>query len=99
MVARSSCKRGELRTMRKAFWPLVVLVCLSSAPSLCSPQDSPQQKPAAAAPPPVPPAQAAKPRIEPPQVHEFVIANFKTESGVTLPQARVVYGTYGRLKG
>jgi homoserine O-acetyltransferase len=29
--------------------------------------------------------------------HEFAIANFHTESGVTLPQARVVYGTYGRL--
>ena len=29
--------------------------------------------------------------------HEFVISNFKTESGVTLPQARVVYGTYGHL--
>lgn len=29
--------------------------------------------------------------------HEFVIANFKTESGVTLPKARVVYGTYGHL--
>ena len=29
--------------------------------------------------------------------HEFVIANFKTESGITLPQARVVYGTYGHL--
>jgi homoserine O-acetyltransferase len=29
--------------------------------------------------------------------HEFVIANFKTESGVTLPVARVVYGTYGKL--
>jgi homoserine O-acetyltransferase/O-succinyltransferase len=29
--------------------------------------------------------------------HEFVIASFKTESGVTLPQARVVYGTYGKL--
>ena len=29
--------------------------------------------------------------------HEFIIANFKTESGVTLPQARVVYGTYGHL--
>lgn len=29
--------------------------------------------------------------------HEFVIANFHTESGVTLPQARVVYGTYGHL--
>ena len=29
--------------------------------------------------------------------HEFVIANFHTESGVTLPQARIVYGTYGHL--
>ncbi len=29
--------------------------------------------------------------------HEFVIANFKTESGVTLSVARVVYGTYGKL--
>jgi homoserine O-acetyltransferase len=29
--------------------------------------------------------------------HEFVIANFKTESGVVLPQVRVVYGTYGKL--
>jgi homoserine O-acetyltransferase/O-succinyltransferase len=39
--------------------------------------------------------QVAKP--EPGQQHEFVIANFKTESGVTLPQARVVYGTYGHM--
>jgi homoserine O-acetyltransferase/O-succinyltransferase len=29
--------------------------------------------------------------------HEFVIANFHTESGVTLPQAHIVYGTYGTL--
>src|SRR5436190_10505252 len=29
--------------------------------------------------------------------HEFVIRDFRTESGVTLPQAGVVYGTYGRL--
>lgn len=29
--------------------------------------------------------------------HEFVIANFRTESGATLPQARIVYGTYGQL--
>ena len=29
--------------------------------------------------------------------HEFVIDNFRTESGVTLPKARIVYGTYGRL--
>jgi homoserine O-acetyltransferase/O-succinyltransferase len=32
-----------------------------------------------------------------PERREFVISNFKTESGVTLPQARVVYGTYGHL--
>jgi len=32
-----------------------------------------------------------------PTQHEFVIGNFKTESGVTLPQAKIVYGTYGRL--
>ena len=29
--------------------------------------------------------------------HEFVIADFRTESGVVLPAARVVYGTYGHL--
>src|SRR3954463_5271134 len=29
--------------------------------------------------------------------HEFAIENFKTESGVTLPRATVVYGTYGTL--
>jgi homoserine O-acetyltransferase/O-succinyltransferase len=40
-------------------------------------------------------AQDAKP--DAPQQHEFVIANFHTESGVTLPQAKVVYGTYGHL--
>lgn len=28
---------------------------------------------------------------------EFVIENFKTESGIVLPKAKVVYGTYGRL--
>src|SRR4249920_2228471 len=40
---------------------------------------------------------AANAKAEKPDVHEFVIANFKTESGVTLPQARVVYGTFGHL--
>ncbi len=29
--------------------------------------------------------------------HEFVIKNFKTESGTTLPEAKVVYGIYGHL--
>ena len=29
--------------------------------------------------------------------HEFVISDFHTEGGGTLPQARIVYGTYGYL--
>ena len=29
--------------------------------------------------------------------HEFAISNFRTESGVTLPKALIVYGTYGHL--
>ena len=29
--------------------------------------------------------------------HTFVLTNFRTESGITLLQARVVYGTYGHL--
>ena len=40
--------------------------------------------------------QAAAPDAEPVQ-HEFVIRNFKTESGTVLPEARIVYGTYGKL--
>lgn len=39
-------------------------------------------------------AKAEAPKAE---RYELVIANFKTESGRTLPQARVVYGTYGKL--
>ncbi len=34
---------------------------------------------------------------DPSVVHEFVIQNFRTESGTVLPQAHVVYGTYGHL--
>jgi homoserine O-acetyltransferase len=41
--------------------------------------------------------EAANPKAPPSERHEFVIANFKTESGVTLPRARIVYGTYGKL--
>ena len=41
------------------------------------------------------PVESDKP-LEPVQ-HEFTIKNFKTESGVVLPEARIVYGTYGRL--
>ncbi len=35
--------------------------------------------------------------LEAPVRHEFIIKNFKTESGVVLPEAHVVYGTYGHL--
>src|SRR5215468_9443695 len=41
--------------------------------------------------------ESAAPKPEAGEKHEFVIANFKTESGVILPEARVVYGTYGKL--
>ncbi len=34
---------------------------------------------------------------DPAAVHEVVFTSFRTESGVVLPRARVVYGTYGRL--
>ena len=43
-------------------------------------------------------SQPAANRPAPPvERHEFVISNFRTESGVTMPQVRVVYGTYGHL--
>lgn len=32
-----------------------------------------------------------------PVQHEFVMKSFKTESGVVLPEAKIVYGTYGKL--
>ena len=38
-----------------------------------------------------------KPAPTEPIQHTFVIKNFRTESGVVLPEARVVYGTYGHL--
>jgi homoserine O-acetyltransferase len=41
--------------------------------------------------------QPSNPKAPPSERHEFIISNFKTESGVTLPQARIVYGTYGHL--
>ncbi|MBZ5724754.1 MAG: alpha/beta fold hydrolase [Acidobacteriia bacterium] len=40
---------------------------------------------------------AAPPAAASAERHEFAIPNFRTESGVTLPEARIVYGTYGHL--
>ena len=36
-------------------------------------------------------------RVDRAEHHEFAIEHFKTESGVTLPKAVIVYGTYGHL--
>jgi homoserine O-acetyltransferase len=36
-------------------------------------------------------------RVDRAEHHQFSIENFHTESGVTLPQAVIVYGTYGHL--
>ena len=41
-------------------------------------------------------AQVAPVKLEPIQ-HEYVVKNFRTESGVVLPEAHIVYGTYGKL--
>ena len=37
------------------------------------------------------------PKAPEPVQHDFVIRGFRTESGAVLPEAHVVYGTYGRL--
>ena len=69
----------------RALLTKIFLLCIAMAAA----QFAPQAAVAQAA-----PAQAAE--AEPVQ-HEFVIDNFKTESGMVLPQARIVYGTYGQL--
>lgn len=42
-------------------------------------------------------AQGAPTRVDRAEHHQFTITDFRTESGVTLPRATVVYGTYGHL--
>ena len=42
-------------------------------------------------------ARVAAQRVDRAEHHEFTIENFRTESGVVLPKAIVVYGTYGHL--
>jgi homoserine O-acetyltransferase len=43
------------------------------------------------------PAQAPARRPIPSEQHEFVIKNYQLESGGVLPEAKIVYGTYGKL--
>ena len=43
------------------------------------------------------PAAPATAQSAGPVRHELVIHNFRTEGGAVLPEARVVYGTYGIL--
>jgi homoserine O-acetyltransferase len=40
---------------------------------------------------------APRQNVDTAEHREFIIENFHTESGATLPKARIVYGTYGRL--
>jgi homoserine O-acetyltransferase len=42
-------------------------------------------------------AQNPPPKADTGEHHQFLIPNFHTESGVTLPVARIEYGTYGHL--
>jgi homoserine O-acetyltransferase len=42
------------------------------------------------------PAQTATPPTDPIE-HTYIIHNFHTESGVTLPEVKILYGTYGHL--
>jgi homoserine O-acetyltransferase len=81
-------------TMRKILI-VIVLAWLVTIPSSVRGQSS--QSKDAPKPQDTQNKDAAAPKPEQPAIHEFIIANFKTESGVTLPQAKIVYGTYGHL--
>ena len=43
------------------------------------------------------PAMTRAQRVDHAEHHQFTIENFRTESGVVLPKAIIVYGTYGHL--
>jgi homoserine O-acetyltransferase len=81
--------RGNFLNLKKLV--LLIFLLQVSIPQTLIAQDSTQGKDAAQS------KDAAGSKAWKAERHEFVIANFHTESGVTLPQARVVYGTYGHL--
>src|SRR5262249_40724985 len=94
VIAWSATARGRRKAMQRMIFAALtaILVC---TPHATIAQDRPSQNPPR--PQDAQSREAAASKIEKPDIHEFVIANFKTESGVTLPQAKVVYGTYGHL--
>jgi homoserine O-acetyltransferase len=69
----------------RALLTKIPLLCIAMAAAHFAPQAAVAQ------------AAAAQGVEAEPTQHEFVIDNFKTESGAVLPQARIVYGTYGQL--
>jgi homoserine O-acetyltransferase/O-succinyltransferase len=75
----------------------LALACVAPAMAQPSTQTQPAPSDQKKAQPPNATPSPEKPRIDKPDIHEFVIKNFRTESGVVLPEARIVYGTYGHL--
>src|SRR5690348_9895657 len=60
-------------------------------------QNTPNDSPAKDGGKPKPDNTAGGEQPDKADVHEFFIRNFQTESGIVLPEARLVYGTYGHL--
>jgi len=83
--------------MKKLGLVLFVISFFSIAPTLAAQNAANNEPPKNGSPQNKDTQPSANSKPEQGERHEFVIANFKTESGVTLPQARVVYGTYGKL--
>jgi homoserine O-acetyltransferase len=82
--------------MKKIVFLLCIISSSGTLPNLIA-QDSVANTDSTKANNSAKPQPAAPPDYPRGERHEFVIANFHTESGVTLPQARVAYGTYGQL--
>jgi homoserine O-acetyltransferase len=88
-LLKFTVRRGNLLNLKKLVFLIFLLQV--SVPQTLIAQDPTQGKDAAQS------KDAADSKAGKAERHEFVIANFHTESGVSLPQARIVYGTYGHL--
>jgi homoserine O-acetyltransferase len=70
---------------------LVLALAAASVPRTLAPGRSPSPLPSPGT------FQSATEAVDLAEHHEFLIENFRTESGVTLPKAHIIYGTYGHL--